>query len=164
MSLPTIRDALEERGDARQAIAYTSAATGTARIDGDLGIAIDQEHRMSGEKKPALIRTLAQVERRPFDVVDLHGAGEPLPGQVLQHGKQVLGSSTDRAELIRRHVSDSGHFMPDAGNAVRAKTAVDRDIVERKLYSVHRCLARVCGCTPASVQVLQQDIDIRDRC
>lgn len=39
---------------------------------------------------------------------------------------------------------------------------MDRDIVERKLDSLHRCLLRIRERTPASVQALQHDIDIQD--
>jgi uncharacterized protein YutE (UPF0331/DUF86 family) len=39
---------------------------------------------------------------------------------------------------------------------------MDRDVIERKLDSLHRCLQRVRDRTPASVSMLQQDIDAQD--
>ena len=39
---------------------------------------------------------------------------------------------------------------------------MDRDIVERKLDSLRRCLQRVRDRTPASVQALQGDVDAQD--
>lgn len=121
MSLSRIRQVLEQRGDIRQVIVFGSMAAGSARADSDLDIAIDLGHPMSGEEKLALIRTLAPVTGRPVDVVDLHSVGVPLLGQILRHGTQVLGSKTDRAELMRRHVFDSQDFLPYVRRMLRER-------------------------------------------
>ena len=39
---------------------------------------------------------------------------------------------------------------------------MDRLIVERKLDSLHRCLKRISGKCPASIEALQADIDLQD--
>jgi len=39
---------------------------------------------------------------------------------------------------------------------------VDRLIVERKLDSLRRCLARVASKTPAAVEILERDVDLQD--
>lgn len=44
--------------------------------------------------------TLSQVRR------------EPLLGQILTHGRRVVGSDAERAELIRRHLFDVADFLP----------------------------------------------------
>lgn len=112
MNMDRIREVLQARGDVRQAIVFGSTATGTARSDSDLDIAIDLGRRMSTADKIALIRALAQVNGRPVDVADLHTIGEPLLGQVLKHGKSLIHNSEDHADLLRRHVFDSEDFLP----------------------------------------------------
>jgi hypothetical protein len=49
---------------------------------------------------------------RPIDLVDIHAIGEPLLGQILKHGKRILGSDTHYANLIRRHLFDVADFLP----------------------------------------------------
>ena len=43
---------------------------------------------------------------------DIHTVGEPLLGQILQHGKRILGSDTHYANLIRRHLFDQTDYLP----------------------------------------------------
>jgi len=59
-----------------------------------------------------LISQLAISLGRPVDLVDFRRVGEPLLGQILRHGKRLLGSDTDYANLIARHVFDQADFMP----------------------------------------------------
>jgi hypothetical protein len=47
---------------------------------------------------------LAKRAGRPVDLVDLYAFGEPLLGQILRHGKRLLGSETCCADLIRKHL------------------------------------------------------------
>lgn len=71
------------------AVLFGSLAAGTARPDSDL------EHI-----------------GRPFNLIDLTRAGELLLGQILTHGRRVLGSDDRYAQLLRRHLMDNSDFEP----------------------------------------------------
>ena len=47
-----------------------------------------------------------------MDLVDLSQAGEPLLGQILQHGRIVLGKDQYYAELLSKDLIDQADFMP----------------------------------------------------
>jgi hypothetical protein len=49
---------------------------------------------------------------RPVDLVDIHAVGEPLLGQILRHGKTLLGGGTCYANLIRKHLFDQAEYLP----------------------------------------------------
>lgn len=96
----------------RQAIVFGSMATGTARADSDLDLAVDIGRVLTAEERLALIADLATFCGRPIDLVDLRSVGEPLLGQILQHGQRLLGTHADFGDLIARHFTDSADFLP----------------------------------------------------
>jgi predicted nucleotidyltransferase len=96
----------------RLVILFGSLAVGRERADSDLDLAIDAGHRLTAEEKLALMNKLAEQTGRPVDLVDLHAVGEPLLGQILRHGKRLLGGETCYADLIRRHLFDQADFLP----------------------------------------------------
>lgn len=59
-----------------------------------------------------LTQALAEQTGRPVDLVDLATVTEPLLGQVVQHGRRLLGSDTQFAQLISRHLIEQADFMP----------------------------------------------------
>lgn len=96
----------------RAAYLFGSLATGKARPDSDLDIAVLAAGPLGQEEKLALIGELAALSGRSVDLVDLATAGEPVLGQILLHGRRLLGSDLDHARLIRRHVFDQADFVP----------------------------------------------------
>jgi len=94
------------------AILFGSLAAGEGRVESDLDLAVDAGRRLTASEKMALISELAGSTGRPVDLVDLHAVGEPLLGQILRHGKRILGSDTHYANLIRRHLFDQADFLP----------------------------------------------------
>ena len=96
----------------RLVILFGSLAAGRERADSDLDLAIDAGHRLTAEEKLALMNKLAEQTGRPVDLVDLHAVGEPLLGQILRHGKRLLGGETCYADLIRRHLFDQADYLP----------------------------------------------------
>jgi hypothetical protein len=48
----------------------------------------------------------------PVDLIDLKRTGEPLLGQILKHGVRLMGSDTDYAALLTRHLFDAADFLP----------------------------------------------------
>lgn len=98
--------------DLKLAILFGSVSTGKARRDSDLDLAVSFDHALSAQTKMALISELAALTGRPVDLVDLATAGEPLLGQILAHGRLILGEKSQLAQLIYRHVIEEADFLP----------------------------------------------------
>ncbi len=96
----------------RLAILFGSLALGGERPDSDLDLAVDAGAELGVEDKIVLMGQLADATGRPVDLVDLRTAGEPLLGQIVVHGRRLIGSDEAYAELIRRHLFDEADFMP----------------------------------------------------
>ena len=94
------------------AILFGSVASGTPRAGSDLDIAVSGSAALIADEKLAMIRALAGCTGRPIDLIDLRLATEPLLGQILRHGRRVLGSNTLYGNLISRHVFEQADFMP----------------------------------------------------
>lgn len=94
------------------AILFGSLARDQGRRDSDVDLAVDAGRSLSAGERIALVSELAEAVGRPVDLVDLHNIGEPLLGQILRHGKRILGSDTHYANLIRRHVFDQADYLP----------------------------------------------------
>jgi predicted nucleotidyltransferase len=94
------------------AILFGSLATGVGRAESDLDLAVDAGRQLTAAEKRALISDLAGRIGRPVDLVDIHAIGEPLLGQILRHGKRILGSDTHYANLLRRHLFDQADYLP----------------------------------------------------
>lgn len=107
-----ILSALNTQPGVRLAILFGSLAAGRERADSDLDLAVDTGHRLTASEKLALMNKLAERTGRPVDLVDLRAVGEPLLGQILRHGKRLLGSETCYADLIRRHLFDQADYLP----------------------------------------------------
>lgn len=103
---------LSMQPDIRLAILFGSLAVGKGHVESDLDLAVDAGRRLTASEKMALISGLAGRVGRPVDLVDIHAIGEPLLGQILRHGKRILGSDTHYANLIRRHLFDQADYLP----------------------------------------------------
>ena len=91
---------------------FGSLAAGEGHAGSDLDLAVDAGRRLTVSEKMALISELAGKTGRPVDLVDIHAIGEPLLGQILRHGKRILGSDTHYANLIFRHLLEQADFLP----------------------------------------------------
>ncbi|MBP3973614.1 type VII toxin-antitoxin system MntA family adenylyltransferase antitoxin [Pseudoxanthomonas spadix] len=111
-TLSQVRDVLERQPGIRQALVFGSVASGMARADSDLDIAVDAGRPLDAAARIGLIQALAAATGRAVDLIDLRTVGEPLLGQILKHGRRVVGSDAERAELIRRHLFDAEDFLP----------------------------------------------------
>jgi predicted nucleotidyltransferase len=107
-----LKEVLTQFPQVSLAILFGSVALGRQRPDSDLDIAIAANHPLSADEKMAIISTLAERFGRPIDLIDLSVAAEPLLGQVVRHGRRILGSDTQYGELIRRHLFEQADFMP----------------------------------------------------
>ncbi len=95
-----------------QVILFGSLATGKATPDSDLDLAVASAAPLSPEIKGALIADLAENLGRPVDLIDLNQVGEPLLGQILRHGRRVLGSNQQYARLLSKHLFNMADFAP----------------------------------------------------
>jgi predicted nucleotidyltransferase len=107
-----IQQVLAGHDDIRMAILFGSLAGGRATPQSDLDLAVLMDAPLSAETKMTLIGDLSQAIGRPVDLIDLRVAGEPLLGQILKHGVRLLGSDSDYAELLKRHLFEEADFMP----------------------------------------------------
>ena len=105
-------DALAHFPDIILAVLFGSVAKGRERADSDLDIAVAANHILTAQEKMALIAALAQRTGRAIDLIDLGVVSEPLLGQIVRHGRRVLGSDTLYGELISRHLFEQEDFMP----------------------------------------------------
>jgi len=87
-------------------------ARGDARVDSDVDLAIAMDHVFSADEKLQMVQDLACITGRAVDLVDLKVVGEPLLGQIIQYGKQLVGDEAMYGELLRRHVFEQADFMP----------------------------------------------------
>lgn len=107
-----IRAALAPHSGIRLALLFGSLAAGQGRPESDVDLAIDAGKPMEFEEKMTLIGQLAECTGRPIDLIDLRTVGEPLLGQILTHGKRLIGEDAVYAELIKRHLFEEADFMP----------------------------------------------------
>lgn len=94
------------------ALLFGSQASAQARADSDVDVAVLAARPLHAEQRMALVNDLAQATGLPVDLVDLRAAGEPLLGQILAHGRRLIGSDEAQAELLRRHLVDAADFLP----------------------------------------------------
>ena len=114
----TLQSTLEQHGGLELAFVFGSIASGTARADSDLDIAVQAAQVLSASQKMALIGDLAEALGRPVDLIDLRTAGEPLLGQILSHGRRILGTAEAHGSLLSRHLIDAADFLPYAQRIV----------------------------------------------
>lgn len=95
----------------RLAIFLGSQATGRAKGGSDIDLGLLAEAPLSAAFKLELMQRLGSVCGRPFDIVDLRTAGEPLLGEVLK-GRRLLGDASTYAQLLSRRLIDAADFGP----------------------------------------------------
>jgi predicted nucleotidyltransferase len=107
-----LRSALKGFPGLELVLLFGSLGRGQARPDSDVDIAVQADHPLSAQERMALIDTVSQTLQRPVDLVDLRTAGEPTKGQVVRHGRRVLGSSAAHGRLIYTQLVDQADFGP----------------------------------------------------
>ena len=107
-----LKETLEQFPQISLAVLFGSAASGRQQPNSDLDIAVAADRPLTANEKIAIIGALAERTGRPVDLVDLNGVAEPLLGQVVRHGRRILGSDTLYGELINRHLIEQADFMP----------------------------------------------------
>ncbi len=94
------------------AILFGSFAQGRERSDSDLDIGVATGKELTAADKTAIIEALAENTGRAIDLIDLTVAAEPLLGQIVRHGRRILGDDGAYGRLISRHLFEQADFMP----------------------------------------------------
>jgi predicted nucleotidyltransferase len=94
------------------AVLFGSVALGRQRPDSDLDVAVAARRTLTVAEKMALIEALAERTGRPVDLIDLKVVAEPLLGQIVRHGRRLMGSDGVYGQLISRHLLEQADFMP----------------------------------------------------
>lgn len=107
-----LRGVLSHFPNVVQALVFGSVAKGQQRADSDLDIAVAGHQPLTANEKISLIASLAAETGRPIDLIDLRVVAEPLLGQIVRHGRRLLGSDGAYGQLISRHLFEQADFMP----------------------------------------------------
>jgi len=94
------------------ALVFGSVAQGRQRADSDLDIAVAANQALTAAEKMNIIAALAESTGRPIDLIDLKAVAEPLLGQIVRHGRRLMGSDSAYGRLISQHLFEQADFMP----------------------------------------------------
>jgi uncharacterized protein len=112
-ALQQLTDLMSGQEDVDLAIVFGSVATGTARRDSDVDVAVLTREPMSSARKQSLTFAIATATGRPVDLVDLRTAGVHLTSVVLRTGKRMVCRKPRLwAELLARNLIDAADFLP----------------------------------------------------
>jgi len=103
---------LQQHPEIQQAILFGSLARGEAYIESDIDLAVALDHVLDADEKMRMVEDIALVMGRAVDLIDLRMVGEPLLGQIVQHGKQLVGNASMFGDLLSRHIFEQADFMP----------------------------------------------------
>ena len=94
------------------ALVFGSVAQGRERADSELDIAVAARQPLTPVERMNIIAALAEQTGRPVDLIDLYGVAEPLLGQIVRHGRRLLGSDGAYGNLISKYLFEQADFMP----------------------------------------------------
>ncbi len=95
-----------------QAILFGSMASASDDFNSDLDLAVATTGALLPEQKDAIIKALTLAFDCPIDLIDLKSAGQPLLDNIIQHGIQIRGSSSQWADLMYRNILEQEDFVP----------------------------------------------------
>ncbi len=110
--ITALKSILEQEQNIMLAILFGSMATGRYNINSDIDLAVKKMEPLSTNTKIQLIEKITQATGRAVDLIDLSTVGEPLLGQILKHGKRLIGSNKDYADLALKHIYAQADFIP----------------------------------------------------
>ena len=93
-------------------LVFGSVTQGRERADSDLDIAVAARQPLTLVERMNIIAALAEQTGRPVDLIDLYGVAEPLLGQIVRHGRRLLGSDGAYGNLISKYLFEQADFMP----------------------------------------------------
>lgn len=109
---PRLQDVLSRFPAIQVAALFGSMARGAERADSDIDVAVQADKPLSVELRMAITEALALAFNRPVDLIDLRTAGQPLLGQIIGSGIQVMGSKHQWGDLVYRNIMEHEDFAP----------------------------------------------------
>jgi uncharacterized protein len=107
-----IRKALGQFPTIEIALVFGSFATGRARADSDLDIAVQFPKRMPAVLYIAMMNALIDATGRAVDLIDLRTVGGELFGQIMKRHINLIGSEQAMVALASRHHAHEADWMP----------------------------------------------------
>jgi len=107
----TLRTLLSDVPEVELAFLFGSQASGSARADSDVDLAILLRQPLSADLKLSLTEAVAAALGCAVDIVDLFEAPEPITGEILA-GERLVGDNTAFARLLTRHLMNVADFLP----------------------------------------------------
>ncbi len=108
-----IKDVLTCHSSVVMAFVFGSLATGHARSDSDLDVAVLASTPLGSQARVDLIADLALAFGRPVDLLDLSQTHSPLLQQILTRGRMILCKDRSRyADLLLRMLYEEADYMP----------------------------------------------------
>ena len=93
-------------------LVFGSVAQGRRRADSDLDFGVASQLALTRTEKMDFIAALAARTVRPIDLIDLKVVDGPLLGQIVRHGRWLLGIDRAYGDLISRHLFEQADFVP----------------------------------------------------
>lgn len=106
-----LREFLSNYPALKLAILFGSQAAGAATPDSDVDLALLADEPLGSALLLDMTEAAGVQFGRPFDIIDLYYAPEPLLGQVLK-GRRLLGDNATYAALLTRHLLNAADFLP----------------------------------------------------
>lgn len=106
------RTALDQFPTLEIALVFGSFATGRARVDSDLDIAVQFPQRMPAEQYIAMMNALIDATGRVVDLIDLRTVGGELFGQIMKRHIKLIGAEPMMVALRARHMGHETDWMP----------------------------------------------------
>lgn len=116
--IAALKDTLARHTRLELAIVFGSVARNAQAAHSDVDLAIQATSPLDAGLRMTLVAELAEATGRAIDLIDLRTVGEPLLGQILAHGRRLLGSDEAYACLLSRHLIDAADFLPYAQRIV----------------------------------------------
>ncbi len=113
---------LRRRPEIRLAILFGSRATGGARPESDIDLALLGHEPLSKTTIVELIEAISGEFGCPVDIVDLYDVPQPITGEAFK-GVRLLGDNRTYAELLTRHHIESADFLPLRQRTLRERLA-----------------------------------------
>lgn len=122
---------LTDQADLQLAILFGSCATGAARPDSDLDLAVACPKPLSSARKKELIAGLATLAARPIDLVDLHTAPPTLLRSIFATAEVLLKRDTTLYAFLMRRLWNWDADMSAIHNEIlRARR--ERDLLRQE--------------------------------
>jgi len=96
----------------RQVILFGSVASDRARFESDIDVAVELNHALDAAEKSRLIEKITAITGRAVDLIDLKTVGQPLLGQIIEHGLRLVGDDVSYGMLLSKNAFDHEDFLP----------------------------------------------------